>query len=128
MEGLALEARGVTKRYGNQEALRGVDLTVRTGRVGVARQLASTIYAGIEMIGEDLEGFWEAEEAEGGARMLIGPSIRVAPTSRQWQLSAAAGPIITATRSTRLSDAARSLPPSSTSQDFGARASFSYMF
>ena len=32
-----------------------------------------------EVIGEDLEGFWEAEGAEGGARLLVGPSIRLAP-------------------------------------------------
>ncbi|TNF24438.1 MAG: hypothetical protein EP329_24925 [Deltaproteobacteria bacterium] len=29
---------------------------------------------GIEVGGEDLEGFWEEEEAEGGAKLLLGPT------------------------------------------------------
>ena len=36
--------------------------------VGVSRRVLPAFYAGVEMIGEDLEGFWEIEEAEGGAR------------------------------------------------------------
>jgi hypothetical protein len=46
--------------------------------VGVSKNLWRPVYVGVEMIGEDLEGFWEPNEAEGGARLLIGPSMRVA--------------------------------------------------
>ncbi|MBK5194341.1 MAG: hypothetical protein JJE07_14300, partial [Flavobacteriaceae bacterium] len=37
------------------------------------------LYGGIEAVGEDLEGFWDKEEAEGGAKLLVGPSINMAP-------------------------------------------------
>lgn len=37
---------------------------------------------GGELIGEDLEGFWEEEEAEGGARLLVGPTVWLAPGAR----------------------------------------------
>jgi hypothetical protein len=58
----------------------------------------------VEVLGEDLEGFWEPEEAEGGARLFVGPSVRLAPPQRRWQVSLAAGPVIRASRSPRLSE------------------------
>ena len=82
----------------------------------------------IEFIGEDLEGFWEADEAEGGARLLVGPSLRIAPTTRRWQIGVAGGPIIHATRSNRASDAARGLPSGSSGHGYAVRASLSYAF
>lgn len=95
---------------------------------GVSRRLSSAFHAGVELIGEDLEGFWEAEEAEGGARVLIGPSFRVAPPNRRWQVSVAGGPMIHATRSGRVSDASRGLPSSSSRNGYAARAALSYGF
>lgn len=92
---------------------------------GVARRLTSAMHVGIEVIGEDLEGFWEADEAEGGARLLAGPSIRIAPRSARWQVSAAGGPVVHATRSPVISDATRSLPL--TNRDgYAIRASLTY--
>jgi hypothetical protein len=38
--------------------------------VGWSRRLSHCVSLGVEAIGEDLEGFWESEEAEGGARLL----------------------------------------------------------
>jgi hypothetical protein len=96
--------------------------------MGVARRLSRAVHAGIEMIGEDLEGFWEADEAEGGARLLVGPSLRVAPPSARWQISAAGGPVIHRTESSRTSDALRSLPLSDGNNGFAVRASLSYGF
>jgi hypothetical protein len=94
---------------------------------GVARRIASAVHVGVELIGEDLEGFWEADEAEGGARLLAGPSIRIAPRSDRWQASVAGGPVIHATRSSIRSDATRSLPV--TNRDgYAARASLTYNF
>jgi hypothetical protein len=94
--------------------------------VGVARRVSSSVHLGFEMIGEDLEGFWEAEEAEGGARLLIGPSIRLAPLSVRWQLSVAGGPVVHATRSTDRSYAARGVL--SSRDGFALRAAFAYAF
>lgn len=34
--------------------------------VGISRRVASSVRLGLEAIGEDLEGFWEDEEAEAG--------------------------------------------------------------
>jgi len=96
--------------------------------IGVARRVLPALYAGVEMIGEDLEGFWEADEAEGGARLLIGPSIRLAPPSKHWQISAAGGPIVHATRSTNVSSALRGLRDSGNGNGFAARASLTYAF
>ena len=36
---------------------------------------------GLEAVGEDLEGFWERDEAEGGAKLLGGPTIWFKPSS-----------------------------------------------
>ncbi len=93
---------------------------------GVARSLTPRLHAGIEVIGEDLEGFWEAEEAEGGARILIGPSLRLAPPSQHWQVSVTGGPIIHATSNDLTSGASRSLPGSR--NGFAVRAAVSYGF
>lgn len=41
-------------------------------------QLGSVTSLGLEVLGEDLEGIWDAEEAEGGARLLAGPSFHTA--------------------------------------------------
>jgi hypothetical protein len=94
--------------------------------MGVARHVLPALHVGVEMIGEDLEGFWEAEEAEGGARILLGPSIRPAPPSARWQLSVAGGPVLHATRSAGTSVATRSLPSSGGRNGFAVRASWSY--
>jgi hypothetical protein len=94
---------------------------------GVARRLTSAVHLGVEFIGEDLEGFWEADEAEGGARLLAGPSIRIAPRSEQWQASVAGGPVVHATRSAVRSDATRSLPVANR-DGYAVRASFTYSF
>ena len=91
---------------------------------GVARRVLPSVHVGVEMIGEDLEGFWEADEAEGGARLLIGPSIRWAPPAARWQLSVAGGPVVHATRSNSSSDASRSLARSR----YALRLSLAYGF
>jgi hypothetical protein len=95
---------------------------------GVSRRLFRAFHAGVELIGEDLEGFWEEEEAEGGARVLVGPSLRVAPRGGRWQVSVAGGPVIHATRSGRSSEAARGLPSSSGNSGYAVRAALGYGF
>jgi hypothetical protein len=67
--------------------------------VEVARRLTSAVDAGIELIGEDLEGFWDADEMEDGA-----------------------------TRSARASTATHALPTGDDRDGFAVRVSFGYGF
>jgi len=96
--------------------------------VGWARRVTPTVSLGIEALGEDLEGFWEPEEAEGGARMLVGPSLHVAPPGHKWHLSLAGGPTFHPTNSGRTSDALRDLPPITRTQGYAFRMSFGTSF
>src|SRR6185436_9563651 len=59
----------------------GIDLVTSLGWL---RRVGSTVQVGLEGVGEDLEGLWEAEEAEGGAKLFVGPSLHVAPHARPW--------------------------------------------
>ena len=49
-------------------------------------------------------------EKDGRARLMIGPSLSVAPPAARWQLTVGGGPIIRASRSQFTSDASRPLP------------------
>ena len=79
--------------------------------VGWAVRITPAVAVGLEGIAEDIEGFWEAEEAEGGARLLAGPSLHVAPRGRRWQLNATGGPTFHPADTGRSSGAIRDLPP-----------------
>lgn len=96
--------------------------------VGWMRPVTRAAMIGIEAIGQDLEGFWEADEAEGGARLLIGPSLHVGGDARRWRLTIGGGPVLHATRSARASDAARQLPSGGTGTGYIARMSLGYVF
>jgi hypothetical protein len=96
--------------------------------VGWAWRATDTFAIGVEGIGEDLEGFWESEEAEGGARLLVGPSLHLAPANGRWQFSLAGGPMFHP-KDTGLSSAAvRDLPALSHSRGFAVRTSFACRF
>ncbi|HEX6736962.1 MAG TPA: hypothetical protein VF310_01690 [Vicinamibacteria bacterium] len=84
----------------------GVDFILTTGWL---RRVGPGVHLGVEAVGEDLEGLWEAEEAEGGAKVFVGPSLRVAPAGRPWALTLGGGPILYASRSTPTSTAPRPL-------------------
>lgn len=60
---------------------------------GWSRAINGRVSAGVEGIGQDLEGFWSADEAEGGARLLVGPSLHVASADRRWSFTMAGGPL-----------------------------------
>lgn len=55
-------------------------------------QVTKRTSVGLEVVGEDWEGLWESEEAEGGAKIVAGPTIGVQPWERL-VLSLIAGPI-----------------------------------
>ena len=96
--------------------------------VGWMQQLSGTVSLGIEGVAEDVEGFWDPAEAEGGARLLVGPSLHVAPTGRPWQLSLAGGPMIHPSDTGRSSGALRDLPSQSAPRGYAFRTSFSCTF
>jgi len=59
---------------------------------GATIRLLDAVRAGIEYVGQDLEGTFDDKEAEGGPRHLIGPMISAALFGQR--LSAAAGPAL----------------------------------
>jgi hypothetical protein len=93
--------------------------------IGWARRLSRAVSLGVEAIGEDLEGFWETEEAEGGARLLAGPSLHIAPSGQRWQLTATGGPMFHPSDTGRSSTALRDLPPDTRRVSYAFKASFS---
>jgi hypothetical protein len=78
--------------------------------VGAGRRVGSSVTVSVEAVGQDLEGFWDPAEKDGGARLMAGPSISIAPPTARWQLTVGGGPIIRATRSDFSSGADRPLP------------------
>ncbi len=67
--------------------------------VGFQYRLSPALFLGLEAVGQDLEGFWEADEAEGGARIMVGPSLNVAAQNSKFSFSFSGGPVFYATRS-----------------------------
>jgi len=93
--------------------------------VGWTRKVGRSVSFGVEVLGEDLEGFWESEEAEGGARLLAGPSLHIAPADGRWQVVATGGPMFHPADSGRASGALRDLPPDPHRVSYAIKASFS---
>ena len=62
--------------------------------VGWSHRIGDRFAMGVEGIGQDLEGFWDPTEAEGGAKLLVGPSLHVRSRSGHWTASATAGPVL----------------------------------
>ena len=93
--------------------------------IGWARKLTPAVSLGAEMVGEDLEGFWAPQESEGGARLLLGPSLRISPAGRRWQLIATGGPLFHPSDSGRSSAAFRDLPPDTRSGSYVFKTSLS---
>jgi hypothetical protein len=67
-------------------------------------RIADSWIAGVEAAAEDLEGFFEEEEAEGGARLTAGPTLWVQVTD-SWHIKANVAACITG----RLQDGTREL-------------------
>jgi len=67
------------------------DMIVTAGWV---RRINPHIAIGLEGIAQDLEGFWDAAEADGGARVLAGPSLQLRSPNGAWSASATFGPVI----------------------------------
>jgi hypothetical protein len=67
--------------------------------VGVSRRFGRPLRVGLEAVGEDLEGIFDPNEAEGGAKLLLGPTLAIAPTAH-WQLILGGGPVLRLSQST----------------------------
>lgn len=89
------------------EARDEVDLLTSAGWM---KPFGSRLQAGVEVCGQDLEGFWEKEEAEGGASFFVGPTVTLRGGGTPWGLSVAGGPVFHATSSSLTSEAPRPLP------------------
>jgi hypothetical protein len=92
--------------------------------VGIHRKISGIVYGGLEAVGQDLEGFWEKDEAEGGAKLLLGPSINISNPNSKFSFSACGGPVFYATRSTVAPSAA--LRDLNTSNGYTVRAMVSF--
>jgi hypothetical protein len=104
----------------------GIDLVTS---IGFQRRIAGPFFAGIEAVGEDLEGFWEADEAEGGAKLLVGPSINMVPNNSRFSFSVCGGPVFYATRSTAAtSQAIRDVGTLASQNGYTIRAMVSFNF
>jgi hypothetical protein len=101
----------------------GLDLITS---VGWLHRVGGSLHVGVEAIGEDLEGFWDTAEAEGGAKLFIGPSIHFAPARRRFYASLCGGPILYAIRDDRTSPAPRPLEASG--NGYTVRLSIGYAF
>lgn len=64
---------------------------------GFHHLLFGKLYGGFETVGEDLEGLW-SEEAEGGAKLLVGPSLNMTTNNSKISFSVSGGPVFYATR------------------------------
>ncbi len=78
--------------------------------IGFSYHISGTIRLGIEAVGQDLEGFWDENEAEGGARLFVGPTVAVAFPGTPWTLTLGGGAIFRGSQSARTSEAVRDLP------------------
>jgi hypothetical protein len=67
--------------------------------LGVMRDVASNVRVGVESVAEDLEGMFEPNEAEGGAKVMIGPSLGFGRRNSHWTIQFTGGPIFHVTRS-----------------------------
>lgn len=83
--------------------------------LGFQHRISDCWSLGFEAVGQDLEGFWEKDEAEGGAKLMVGPSVNIVPANSKLSFSLSGGPVFYATRSNAI--------PSEAIREIGALAS-----
>jgi hypothetical protein len=97
--------------------------------LGFQHRISGQFFLGFEAIGQDLEGFWEEDEAEGGAKVFIGPSLNLSPVHSNLSFSIAGGPVFFATRSQVIpSEAIRDISSLATSNGYTIRALINFNF
>ena len=81
--------------------------------IGFHHIIFGKLYGGFEAIGQDLEGLW-SDEAEGGAKILVGPSLNMTTNNSKISFSLSGGPVFYASRNQVTNpDAIRELPSQS---------------
>jgi len=81
--------------------------------LGLSHVATGALRLGLESVAEDLEALVASDEAEGGARVMLGPSLALAPPGTRWGLVVVAGPVVRLTNSPvsgTMSGARRDLP------------------
>jgi len=91
---------------------RGRDAVDVITTLGWLQSVGPGLRLGLEAVGQDLEGFWEADEAEGGAKLYAGPAVHWSSSTGRFWVSASGGPIVYAARNGRMSPAPRPLDAS----------------
>ena len=82
----------------------GHDAVDVTTTVGWSRPLTREVALGAETVAKDLEGLWEANEADGGARLFLGPYVDLTSPAHNWSLHLTAGADLRASSSQSSSD------------------------
>lgn len=91
--------------------------------LAAAKHLGRGFSFGAEVLGEDLEALWEQDEAEGGARVLAGPSLHWVRPDHRFLATLAGGPVFRIHSNNQTSPAPRSL-----GNGYAVRASVAYVF
>ncbi|MEP6619442.1 MAG: hypothetical protein ABJE47_09010 [bacterium] len=104
--GGGLAALQVRAEHSLQQGRDPIDLITSAGWM---QRLSDAGQIGIEATGQDVEGFWSADEAEGGATLFVGPTVAFSPPAARWSLVLGAGPVLRATHSLRSSGAPRDI-------------------
>lgn len=94
--------------------------------LGWSRRVGRRLSIGLEGIGQDLEGLWDPTEDDGGAKLLVGPSLRARSMSGKWSASLTAGPVLQTLSTASSPDVRRTLPPAAR-RHFGMFASASWI-
>lgn len=92
-----LRLERVVGRDADAVARDGIDVITTAG---AAHAVGSVLRLGIEAVAEDIEGFVEKDEAEGGAKLMVGPTVVLAPTGARWNLLLGGGVVTQLTSST----------------------------
>jgi hypothetical protein len=95
--------------------------------LGFGWKLKPAVALGVEVVGEDLEGLWDKEEAEGGAKVFFGPVVHWALPSRHLQVTVGGGPVLTV-RPTDLTSTAERPLGTGGRNGYAVRASVAYRF
>jgi hypothetical protein len=77
--------------------------------VGISRSIAAVWGVGVEAVGEDLEALWDEKEAEGGGRLMVGPTMRFRPPDSWLSASLSGGPVFSIRHNPNTSGAVRGL-------------------
>jgi hypothetical protein len=94
--------------------------------IGWSRKVGTRFSIGVEGIGQDLEGLWNRAEADGGAKLLVGPSLHAQSARGTWAANLTAGPVVqTLTLASPLSVRPPTFPASA--RHFGLFASASWI-